>query len=303
MRSFCYRYLYGFYDKEEFSILANEKLMEAARLVKESLKAGKKMEEPDYTASIVVKFPALMSYYWSGAQFGGCFIHQRPYVHFERNGKIEGCEIGDLLVLCKKAVSGKASYNAALLQLKIAHAPLGKIMKPDNMAQYVLYTEWPKFSFGKKYSAIASFDVLPKVATLGAQYMFVNEYTCCLYTHATPKGIMINDVNFDFGTFLYDFIHWQNGRPICGENEPNMDDWSKAIWEIVARTRNTIFKRTNANITNEARQKGDFFHFITSRECLNYDVLPEKYEEEKSINREEEFAGISILFIDLDRER
>lgn len=98
-----------------FSTMANYMLLGAVNSIRKDLKAGATMKEPDYLAAIVTKFPPLMNTMWGNAKYGGCYIHQKPYVTTVAG---DTCEAGDLLVLCRKTVDGKTRINAALFQLK-----------------------------------------------------------------------------------------------------------------------------------------------------------------------------------------
>jgi len=109
-------------NKSDFIYIANSLLEDAVEKVAIDLNSEpKKLSEPSHTAAIVSKFPGLMNRHWGGAKFGGCFIHQSPYVNFKAKNRKRRCEVGDLLCLCKKTVDGKVRYNATLFQLKVMY--------------------------------------------------------------------------------------------------------------------------------------------------------------------------------------
>lgn len=307
----------------DFCCLANECLFNAVEQVRYDLQPGKKLDEPSYTAAIVTKFPDLMNRSWPFINFGGCFIHKSPIVHF---GKGRGCELGDLLVLCKKTVDSRLRYNAALFQLKNAKYP-EKVTIGNKSKQLLLYTHWPQFSFNA--ADTNKYDIFPKIVTPGAQYMFINNealychshYYCrcqrpIIFTDNIPAHVMENRADLSFGRFLWDFIHWQSGRPISEEQDKNNDEWSRLVWDLIDRTRYKVFNLQNVQIQNKLQSNGDFFSFMTTQSMqpilsLLYESwLEEKNEgklkeldvkkEEGNTQRTGNEGGISILFIDLD---
>ena len=221
----------------------NEALNKAVGEVASIMKPGRRMQEPDYTAAITLCLPSrLEQILGPKVKVGGCFVHQNPIVHFESQPK--GCELGDLLVLCRKVVDGEQRHNAALFQLKMSSK---HVETPDNLIQLKLYTEWPAFSIGPKFDSNNCYDIEPKTVTPGAQYMFVvNPYIHSFYhsvrfCNAIPEKNMPVDVSFSFGKFLWDFIHWQNGRPFAHEDLAANDEWSRMMWNVLARTHDVFF--------------------------------------------------------------
>ncbi len=323
-------------NKSKFIYIANHLLEDAVEKVAIDLNSEPmKLSEPAHTAAIVSKFPGLMNRHWGVAKFGGCFIHQSPYVNFKtknRKRKSERCEVGDLLCLCKKIVDGIIRYNATLFQLKKDKTESGKV-KPDNVSQRLLYTEWPVFSFdhSRANAGANQYDIQPKAVTPGAQYMFINKYSYPCYvpvvfTHSIPSSVMENTPERSFGSFLWDFINWQNGRPISEPDANPKDEWSRLIWELVARTTNKVYNINKSNpkwqICN-LRSNGDFFAFMTKMtdgaygDFLYAEWLKKEYEsslesidyiKDKPIEGDGQSVevntsdGISILFIDFDKE-
>ena len=169
-------------------------------------------------------------------------------------------------------------------------------------------------------------DIEPKSVTPGAQYMFVNDLDnmfvdyddsyCCIdhpivFTHSIPEPGMENRRDLSFGRFLWNFIHWQTGRPIAPFEDLSYDDWSRFIWDLIVNTQYVKISKINVGILkkhNIDRQQGDFFHFMTTDDCISH--LPEVYYsmhdhgDEKKPPKENEVeegreGAISILFIDL----
>ena len=291
----------------------NNALNEAVGQVATIMRTGRGMQEPDYTAAITLCLPAKLEQLFAPkVKVGGCFVHQNPIVHFENQKK--GCELGDLLVLCRKVVDGGQRYNSALFQLKMAK---NLVETPDNLIQLKLYTEWPKFTIGSIFDSNKCYDIEPKTVTPGAQYMFVvNPYihSFChnvLFTHSIPEKNMPIDVSYSFGSFLWDFIHWQKGLPFADEDFAATNEWSRLMWDVIARTNEVIFHRRNINKDGMLRQNGDFFQFLTAKynrehrdSYLDYRKT-EKYRDipngdDPIIFDEKEHGAISILFIDID---
>ena len=264
-----------------------------------------------------------MNNMWGNAKYGGCYIHQNPYVTTKVGGKT--CEAGDLLVLCRKTIENNVRINAALFQLKRAKSIFRQVV-PDNPTQFELYATWPVFSLGRKFNSGMERDVEPKAVTPGAQYMFVNDFNVmyedsddinyCIdyppvFTHSIPEPVMENRSDLSFGRFLWEFIHWQTGRPIAPQQDLAKDGWSKFIWDLIVKTHNAKISNINVGIQkkhNISRQQGDFFHFLTTDDCITH--LPNSYFDmhengedkeppQESIINEEEDGSISILFIDL----
>lgn len=306
-----------------FSRMADYMLLGAVNGIKKDLRVGSKMQEPDYLAAIVTRFPVLMNNMWGNAKYGGCYIHQKPYVTTKVGSKT--CEAGDLLVLCRKTIENEVRINAALFQLKRAKRIFRQII-PDNPTQYELYANWPVFSLGRKFNPAMERDIEPKAVTPGAQYMFVNDldvmyddfddYSCCIdyptvFTHSIPEPTMENRRDLSFGRFLWNFIHWQTGRPIAPFEELAYDGWSRFIWDLIVNTQSSKISNINVGIRkkhNIDRQQGDLFHFMTTDDCIS--LLPKDYfamhengdekEPPKEIVNDEGGEGaISILFIDL----
>lgn len=299
-------------------------LLGATNAVKKDLRPGHTFQEPDYLTAIVTKFPLLMNSTWEHVNFGGCFIHKSPQVTFKKGGR---CEAGDLLVLCRKDVGNQYRYNASLFQLKRMERPSYRVTKPNEFLQYELYTEWPEFSIGGKFNPAKVYDINPKTVTPGAQYMFINDpgkyvryYWCeeylshhpCIFTHSIPEPIMRSRADLSFGRFLWDFIHWQNGRPISSEEIAVNDEWSRFIWDLIRKTSNVMIQNINVGVKRKngiAKQQGDFFHLLTTKDSMSY--MPQSYIDwangdneggnksaDETIN-EEDNGAISTLFIDV----
>lgn len=306
-----------------FTRQANYMLLGAVNAMKQDLRPGHSIQEPDYLTAIVTKFPLLMNSTWGNVKYGGCFIHKSPQVTFKKGGR---CEAGDLLVLCRETVDKAVRLNATLFQLKMMDNVKYVVKKPNELIQYELYTQWPEFSIGGKFNPAFARNIEPKTVTPGAQYMLINDpedyvhdYWCdecnlhhpSVFTHSIPRPIMTSSADLSFGRFLWDFIHWQNGRPIAADKDTANDEWSRFIWELIVKTQRVMIRNINVGIqqnNNIPKQQGDFFQLLTTKECITF--LPESYLEwmaddnsnrddkmEEGIN-EEENGAISILFID-----
>lgn len=261
-----------------FIQFANHMLFGAVNALKNDLRKGKKFDEPAYTAAIATKFPAMMNGAWGNVKFGGCFIHKSPIVTLDNTSNPsvrESCEAGDLLVLCRDMVDGYIRINAALFQVKKMDGLYNRI-KPDNEIQLKFYTEWPTFSFGRSYKS-PYYNIEPKTATPGAQYMFINEKKYyhhwydyyplslqpLLFTHSKSAAVMCSDPDLSFGNFLWEFINWQDGRPISESEQKANDEWSKFIWRLISFSKTKSFMHKNVRISKHIKATGDFFQFMT----------------------------------------
>jgi len=184
---------------------------------------------------------------------------------------------------------------------------------------------------GRTFDLAKSLDIQPKAATPGAQYMFINGYpehyyydpdfdgcyvgSPVVFAHAIPEPEMYFRGDCSFGRFLWNFIHWQTGRPIAPEKDQANDDWSRFIWELIERTQNAKISNVNVGIQKKhgiSRQQGDFFHFMTTDDCIN--DLPQKYYASREMDGEteppvtdennynESDGAVSILMIDMAEE-
>ena len=323
-------------SKPEFISMANHMLVGAVEAMAYDL--GKfpddELSEPAHTAAIVTKFPTLMNKQWDGAKFAGCYIHQSPYVKMYKVPGRNECETGDLLCICENAVNGTRRINAALFQLKKDKSKKGWV-RPDNVKQLRLYNEWPVFSFVQDlhFTGDNHFDINPKTVTQGAQYMFINKrpypggfsrrFDCgfgypVVFTHAVPAPAMENDPDACFGSFLWDFIHWQNGRPVSDSITSANDDWSRLIWELIERSKKHLFT-INKGKSNQfqAQRYADTIAFLTkmtSGICddissqQDYNHILRLFDDNAGVEKDVESSkqlnaegcdGISILYIDL----
>ena len=215
-----------------FIQFANHMLFGAVNALKNDLRKGKKFDEPAYTAAIATKFPAMMNGAWGNVKFGGCFIHKSPIVTLDNTSNPsvrESCEAGDLLVLCRDMVDGHIRINAALFQVK----------KMDGLYinEKKYYHHW--------------YDYYP----LSLQPL--------LFTHSKSAAVMCSDPDLSFGNFLWEFINWQDGRPISESEQKANDEWSKFIWRLISFSKTKSFMHKNVRISKHIKATGDFFQFMT----------------------------------------
>lgn len=178
------------------------------------------------------------------------------------------------------------------MQLKMAHSQSYKtITDPREKVQLYLYEHWPTFKVQRK-----TYNIVPKTVTLGAQYLFVNDGEFPLFTHSIPQRRMANCDYFSFGRFLYDFVRWQNGRPIVPEDAPNKDSWSSLIWDIVDYNKDIVFRRRHVGIDGEQRNNIQFLTYLMDN------PIDEVLNEEQVVVNNEGSLACPILFIDLKNE-
>ena len=304
-----------------FGRFVNCRLYDSVRDIKDELGIIDTLPEPCYVAAIVERFPKMMSGF-GDVRLGGCFVHQKPYVAMENVGS---CELGDLLVLCRKVVDGKERFNACLFQVKKAQVPFTGVQKPDKPNQLTLYTEWPRFCFGHIFDGKKKtvYDYNPKCVTPGAQYMFINDgplygHECAedgfteypiMFTHSLPSSEIDNDYELSFGRFLWYFINWQIGKPF-DSNESAMDAWSGIIWDAINKTRDKFIPSSATLKPNEKvpRNNGDFFEYMLNNHLSGIGILKDLVKEkrdnggDKSIvetYEDDSDGAISILYIEL----
>lgn len=277
-------------------------------------------QEPDITAALATDFPNQINkfYHFTHCRFGGCFIHQSPKVHiFDYYGTTANCEAGDLLVLCRRKEDEKELFNATLFQLKM-HAPktstvpivsnvIHTINNENELKQLHLYQNWPVFKMGKNIKKEKSqrfitlepkYDIYPKTATPGAQYLLVNKKNHVLSPTMPARKMQLN-LFYTWGDFLINFINWQTGRPILQEDEANNDEWSKFIWEIVNRCRNNVFNRRRINYVDKSRINGEFFKLMLEQgHTTDINGFDDKLR--KNVQYPENKESFSILFIDVN---
>lgn len=229
----------------------------------DAFSTGSEFHEPDFTAGIVLNLPRILnrSGVLPGFRFGGCFIHQSPYITYQYYGKSK-CELGDLLILCRDSSLGRERFNAVLLQLKMADR------KDIDQAQWRVYARWPPFDFGNVLTDRPHYDIYPKTITQGALYAFVhpkdNASNCNLrFTVAAPsKKVYVNNVDIRDGEslarFLSGFVTWTNGRTISDERHQRDDSWSHLIWELVTFLNGKTFRRRNIRMHNGNTVDGRF---------------------------------------------
>lgn len=253
-------------------------------------KKGWVMQEPDYVAALTTEFPQMVSGLIPGVRFGGCFIHQKPKISFRSSidKNKHSCELGDLLVVCRKTVEGKERYNAALLQFKRDSTKLLQITKPSELIQLEVYTSWPVFSVA---NVPGDFDVQPKTVNLGAQYSLIYETAVqyrSMYVHI-PQTLMPFSSDLTLGRFINDLIEWQEGRTINEESKMNEEEWSRLIWTLINASKAAVFNRRRIGNIDAPRTSGDFFDFMREEGFI---VL-------EPMNGEENVANaISLLLID-----
>lgn len=268
----------------------NNAIAQSVAAIKAIAKKNRRtMQEPDYVAALTTEFPKRITGSISGVKYGGCFIHQKPKISFTSNldGKQHSCELGDLLVICRKIVDGKERYNAALLQFKRANSKSLKINATSEQIQLEVYTSWPIFTIK---NMPGKFDVQPKTVNLGAQYSLIYESAGqyrSMYAHI-PQTSMDFSSDLTLGRFINDLMDWQDGRTI-NEDPKEDEEWSKLIWSLVDISKAAIFNRRNINQENHPRTAGEFFDFM----CNADSVIPVSENVEN---------GISLLLIDDKRQ-
>lgn len=257
-------------------------------------KKGWVMQEPDYVAALTTVFPQKVSALIPGVRYGGCFIHQKPKISFTSSidGLRHSCELGDLLVVCRKTVDGKERYNAALLQFKRDGVKSLQITRPSELIQLEVYTSWPIFSVA---NVPGDFDVQPKTVNLGAQYSLIYETAGqyrSMYVHIPQTSIPFSS-DLTLGRFINDLVEWQEGRTINEEEKMDDEEWSRLIWTLINASKTAVFNRRRIGNFNVPRTSGDFFNLVRDEGFIVLDAM----------NGEEDVENaISLLLIDDRRQ-
>lgn len=273
----------------------NNAIAQSVAVVKANAKKNRRtMQEPDYVAALTTEFPKRITGLIPGVKYGGCFIHQKPKISFTSNidGKQHSCELGDLLVICRKIVDGNERYNVALLQFKRANSKALTISATPERVQLEVYTSWPIFSLA---NVRGHFDVQPKTVNLGAQYSLIYESSGqyrSMYAHI-PQTTMFFSSDLTLGRFINDLMDWQDGRTINEESKKDDEEWSRLIWSLVNISKAAIFNRRNIEQENRPRTAGEFFEFM----CNADSAIPVSENVEENAEN-----GISLLFIDDKRQ-
>lgn len=257
-------------------------------------KNGRAMQEPDYVAALTTEFPRRIKGLFPGVRYGGCFIHQKPKISFTSNidGNQHSCELGDLLVICRKIVDGKERYITALLQFKRANGKSLRISALSELVQLEVYTSWPIFTIK---NVPGQFDVQPKTVNLGAQYSLIYESAGqyrSMYAHI-PQASMDFSSDLTLGRFINDLLDWQDGRTINEESQKDDEEWSRLIWTLINISKTAIFNRRNIGQENSPRTAGEFFDFMCDEDPI---IITTENIEENAEN------AISLLFIDDKRQ-
>ncbi|MCQ2181816.1 MAG: hypothetical protein MJY89_00180 [Bacteroidales bacterium] len=273
----------------------NNAISQAIAAVKADFKKnGLTMREHDYVAALTTEFPKRISGLIPGVRYGGCFIHQKPIISFTStiDGSRHSCEIGDLLIICRKNVEGEERYNAALLQFKKANRKSLTIHKRSERAQLEVYEFWPQFTIP---NIPGQFDVQPKTVNLGAQYALIYESAGqyhSMYAHI-PQTSMSFSSDLTLGRFINDLMDWQDGRTINKESKKDEEEWSRLIWDLVGTLKTVVMNSRADFFDQKPRSSGEFFDLMCNADPFILD--PKNVEENAD-------RGISLLFIDDKRQ-
>ncbi len=249
-------------------------------------KLGNKPQEPDFVASLTLKFtPGLFNalktvfpkYKFSVT---GVFCHQKPLVDI---GLTKSPEIGDILfAYIHTDYTGCRRFNSLLFQAKISNNPITTVTKVDQH-QLRLYEGWPIFSY-KRAGTLNGIkrDIQPKTINDGAQYLLIDDhpvYGLSGVNGTFPMGCAIPSkklvLNSDLTDEIIDFIKFKSGRTF-EETSTTSDDWTRMIWDILNVTKAKASRRKNAGITNLPRQVTEDFDgccfFITQSNSIYNDL-------------------------------
>ncbi len=254
--------------------------------IETTTKRLKQPQEPDYIASLVTKLPneliQILGNHLPGMQFkvGGCFIHQKPIVKFLPSAYLgyRMPELGDLLIVYKETKNNADRYNALLLQAKKTNDIYNTYIQCQDVHQYVLYTEWPKFEYqraGRLNGRVRS--ISPKTITSGAQYLLIDEHHNAYHWHypvtfwcASADNPL--EASNSLATALLQLIEFQTGRTFVPKGS-NIDQWSRMIWDLLDISAQSVFNRRRNGFNNYLRSSGNIITYLST---LNNDDLGEE---------------------------
>ena len=234
-------------------------------VVNKCIYLGNKPHEPDFVASLTLKFTPnlfnILKAVFPKSKFSitGVFCHQKPLADI---GLKKAPEIGDLLLIYIYTDKlGEKKLNSLLLQAKMSTKSTTTISTSDEH-QLKLYSEWPAFQYKRAGSLNGrKRDIVPKTINDGAQYLLIDNhpiYGLSGMTGTFPMGCAIPaktlSINNDLATELIDFLKFKSGRAFESDSTKTNDDWTKMMWDILEITKAKASKRKNAGITNLPRQ-------------------------------------------------
>ena len=257
--------------------------------------ASRPLQEPDYTAAMVLELPKLLnaSRAFPGVRFSGCFIHQSPMATFV--GKYYNpskCEVGDFLAICHNVVDGDDRYNAAMIQWK--KSPTGvETIVDDALKQLDLYEQWPAFTLNATGPVV--YDIYPKTVTPGAQYGIIKTNVPEELFCTVPSKSLTTLDGVPFARFLINLMKWQTGRPFYFDST-NLDDaWSVLITNLIKASLTNTFTRRNIGQIRQDRV-GD-----SALSLLSY-IEHVEIGDDGNLNERETPRGLSLLYIDMAAE-
>jgi len=232
---------------------------------------GKKPEEPDYVAALVLEGTKILEKGWSKIlhkysiplSITGIYCHQSPKIHYA--GMRGTCrEIGDLL-WCHfhQQQNGENLNNAILFQAKkISRFPHS--LDPSNsseMDQFHLYHKWPEFKYAHpKKLKNESRHVTPSSPRKGAQYLTIDENS--LKSQGRPKEypfkvcLSIDPLFYhnDLGNELTNSLDFLTGD-LFDYPSPK-DGWSKVICDLLRTAEESTMNRLRSGYKNHRRITG-----------------------------------------------
>lgn len=228
-------------------------------------KIGNRPQEPDFVASLTLKFTAdlfnILKAVFPKNKFSvtGVFCHQKPLADI---GLTKDPEIGDILVVYIYTDNrGSKKLNSLLLQAKISTKSTTTITTADEH-QLKLYLDWPSFQY-KRAGRLngTTRDILPKTINDGAQYLLIDDhpiYGLSGFAGTFPMGCATPaktlSINNDLTREVIDFLKFKSGRAFEENPSTSKDDWTKMVWDILNTTKAKASKRKNAGLANFPRK-------------------------------------------------
>lgn len=243
---------------------------------------GKKPQEPDFVAGIVIESTPLIHYalnsmldsHQISISMSAVFCHQSPQVTFDSQ-KSASCELGDILfAYIHTPRIGPAQRNAILFQAKASAQQPYRIHSKET-DQLRLYKDWPDFTYTRSSSLTGERrSVTPKTPHSGAQYLLIDDRPprepmsgLLAFPGTYPVGCCMPDESLsdhtDLASELFNLFTFRSGRPFddmgTAEREGN---WSQVVWDLLKNGINKAFNRKNSGRRQVPRGTSDTLQML-----------------------------------------
>lgn len=221
------------------------------KCIRQVLDVSNGIREVPYVTALVQILPLVLNHamtteYYDGARryhlkFTGTLIHGEPVVQFKTNKGHVGCELGDMMVVCKDYETNR--QTAAFLQAKVAKTKKSEyvLSGSSSLNQLYLYTKWPKFSL--KQNGTKTHDLYPKYADERAMHMIFRHWRRPYVMIAKSQKVM--PITYpSLGVYLMQMLKMRQGREFFEQSAG--DVWSDLIHDVNMYISNHGFQRCSS---------------------------------------------------------